>query len=140
MNLADALIPRSFDKDSQIIKQGEAADGMYFIEEGTVSVRIQQEAGGETEISVLGKGLYFGELALVTHRARAASVYAVDNVKVACKLNGGNYHIVSGLSTRRGSMLLLLYVLVPFSYLFYPCLLVRSYCGVVGRFQYLCVC
>lgn len=85
MNLADALIPRSFDKDSQIIKQGEAADGMYFIEEGTVSVRITQEAGGETEISVLGKGLYFGELALVTHRPRAASVYAVDNVKVACK-------------------------------------------------------
>lgn len=85
MNLADALIPRSFDKDAQIIKQGEAADGMYFIEEGTVSVRIQQENGGETEISVLGKGLYFGELALVTHRPRAASVYAVDNVKVACK-------------------------------------------------------
>lgn len=85
MNLADALIPKSFEAGSLIIKQGDVADGMYFIEEGTVSVRIQQEGGGETEISVLGKGLYFGELALVTHRPRAASVYAVNNVKVACK-------------------------------------------------------
>lgn len=58
---------------------------MYFIEEGSVSIRIEQE-NGEVEISVLGKGQYFGELALVTHRARAASAYAAsDNVKVACK-------------------------------------------------------
>lgn len=51
---------------------GDAADGMYFIEDGSVSIRIEQEAG-EVEISVLGKGQYFGELALVTHRPRAAS-------------------------------------------------------------------
>lgn len=84
MNLADALVPKTYEKGSRIIKQGDAADGMYFIEDGTVSIRIQQESG-ETEISVLGKGQYFGELALVTHRARAASAYAVDTVKVACK-------------------------------------------------------
>lgn len=64
---------------------GDAADGMYFIEDGSVSIRIEQE-NGEVEISVLGKGQYFGELALVTHRARAASAYAAsENVKVACK-------------------------------------------------------
>lgn len=64
---------------------GDAADGMYFIEDGSVSIRIEQE-NGEVEISVLGKGQYFGELALVTHRPRAASAYAAsDNVKVACK-------------------------------------------------------
>lgn len=57
---------------------------MYFIEDGKVSIRIQQD-GGEVEISCLEKGSYFGELALVTHRPRAASAYAVDNVKVACK-------------------------------------------------------
>jgi cAMP-dependent protein kinase regulator len=57
---------------------------MYFIEEGTVSIKIQQD-GGETEISKLEKGQYFGELALVTHRPRAASAYAQNTVKVACK-------------------------------------------------------
>lgn len=57
---------------------------MYFIEDGTVSIRIEQDLG-EVEISRLVKGSYFGELALVTHRPRAASAYAEDNVKVACK-------------------------------------------------------
>lgn len=58
---------------------------MYFIEDGTVSIRLNQD-DGEVEISRLSKGAYFGELALVTHRPRAASAYAVDDVKVACKL------------------------------------------------------
>jgi cAMP-dependent protein kinase regulator len=57
---------------------------MYFIEDGTVSIKIQQDAG-ETEISKLEKGQYFGELALVTHRPRAASAYAQNTVKVACE-------------------------------------------------------
>lgn len=64
---------------------GDAADGMYFVEDGTVSIRMEQ-AGGETFISDLVKGQYFGELALVTHRPRAASAYAASEVKVACKL------------------------------------------------------
>jgi cAMP-dependent protein kinase regulator len=57
---------------------------MYFIEDGTVSIKINQDRG-EVEISKLVKGEYFGELALVTHRPRAASAYAQDTVKVACK-------------------------------------------------------
>lgn len=58
---------------------------MYFIEEGTVVIKMDQD-GAEIEISKLGKGAYFGELALVTHRPRAASVYAAsEDVKVACK-------------------------------------------------------
>ncbi|EDV37986.1 uncharacterized protein Dana_GF13729, isoform A [Drosophila ananassae] len=83
MNLADALVSKSYDNGARIIKQGDAADGMYFIEEGTVSVRMDQE-DAEVEISQLGKGQYFGELALVTHRPRAASVYATGGpVKLA---------------------------------------------------------
>lgn len=63
---------------------GEVADGMYFIEGGKISIQISQD-GGEVEISQLGTGQYFGELALVTHRPRAASAYALENCKVACK-------------------------------------------------------
>lgn len=63
---------------------GEVADGMYFIEDGKISIQISQD-GGEIEISQLGTGQYFGELALVTHRPRAASAYALENCKVACK-------------------------------------------------------
>lgn len=82
MNLADALVPKLYGPGELIIKQGDAADGMYFIEEGQVSIKMHQ-VNGETEISKLEKGQYFGELALVTHRPRAASAYAQDNVKIA---------------------------------------------------------
>ncbi|KAF4524294.1 hypothetical protein B566_EDAN005350 [Ephemera danica] len=69
MNLADALVPRSYADGEMIIQQGDAADGMYFIEAG--------------EVSRVGKGGYFGELALVTHKPRAATAYAVNCVKLA---------------------------------------------------------
>lgn len=107
MNLADALVSKHFSNNERIIKQGrenelthqkrlnlytiilftilgDVADGMYFIEDGNVVVKMDQD-GKEIEISRLGKGQYFGELALVTHRPRAASVYADGDVKVACK-------------------------------------------------------
>lgn len=86
---------------------GDAADGMYFIEEGTVSVRMDQE-DTEIEISKLGKGQYFGELALVTHRPRAASVYATEGtVKLACKSSSDSATLTS--KTFQPIYLLLLY-------------------------------
>lgn len=36
-------------------------------------------------IAFIGKGGYFGELALVTHRPRAASAYSDGTSKIACK-------------------------------------------------------
>lgn len=36
---------------------------------------------GEVDIAKCSRGQYFGELALVTNKPRAASAYAVDNVK-----------------------------------------------------------
>lgn len=83
MNLADALIPKTFEHDTRIIKQGDVADGMYFVEEGTVRITIIADNGQEVEIKKVDKGGYFGELALVTHKPRAASVYAHDKVKLA---------------------------------------------------------
>lgn len=83
LNLADALVSKTYSKDQTIIKQGDAADGMYFIEEGTVEVKLEQEDGKETTLSILSQGAYFGELALVTHRPRAATVIARDEVTVA---------------------------------------------------------
>ncbi|KAK7575638.1 hypothetical protein V9T40_011924 [Parthenolecanium corni] len=83
MNLADALIPRSYKDGECIIKQGEAADGMYFIEDGTVRICILDEANKEVEIKKIEKSGYFGELALVTHKPRAASAYACGDVKLA---------------------------------------------------------
>lgn len=84
MNLADALVPKTYSDGELIIKQGDAADGMYFVEDGEIKITVLDN-GKEVEINRIVKGGYFGELALVTHRPRAASAFAVGDVKLACK-------------------------------------------------------
>lgn len=83
MNVADALNPRSFESGTCVIRQGDAADGMYFVEAGTVRITVVGENGVEVEVNQVTKGSYFGELALVTHRPRAASAYCVGPVRLA---------------------------------------------------------
>ncbi|GIY11183.1 hypothetical protein CDAR_618831 [Caerostris darwini] len=87
MNLCDALMPKAYPDGELIIKQGDEADGMYFIEDGNVKITMIKETEDnkevEMEVTTLTKGQYFGELALVTQKPRAASAYAVGNVKLA---------------------------------------------------------
>jgi len=83
MNLADALAPKQFGDGERIIKQGDTADGMYFVEEGIVKITKLGDNGKEVEINRVDSGGYLGELALVTHKPRAASAYAVGHVKLA---------------------------------------------------------
>lgn len=87
MNLCDALMPKPYTDGDLIIKQGDDADGMYFIEDGAVKITMIKETEDnkevEMEVITLTKGQYFGELALVTQKPRAASAYAVGNVKLA---------------------------------------------------------
>lgn len=83
MNLADALVPRSFGEGEIIIKEGDAADGMYFVEGGELIVFKTGENGEEKEINRITNGGYFGELALLTKKPRAATVKAVGPAKCA---------------------------------------------------------
>jgi len=47
MNLADALMSRTFNDGVVIIKQGDAADGMYFVEDGECKVVKTDATGGD---------------------------------------------------------------------------------------------
>jgi cAMP-dependent protein kinase regulator len=78
MSIADALYSKSFKKDDVIIKQGDTANCMYFLEEGTV--RFYRKQNEETkEVKICNKGDYFGELALLTKKPRAATAIANGN-------------------------------------------------------------
>lgn len=87
MNVADALFSKTFEAGEIIIRQGDSADCMYFIEEGEVKITVKNKetspTGEEVEVKRCTKGMYFGELALVTHKPRAATVYAVEKTRVA---------------------------------------------------------
>ncbi|XP_022245825.1 cAMP-dependent protein kinase type II regulatory subunit-like isoform X2 [Limulus polyphemus] len=83
MNLCDALMPKTYQDGELIIRQGDVADGMYFVEEGMVRIVMQSDSDEEKELLRLTKGQYFGELALVTHKPRAASAFAIGSVRLA---------------------------------------------------------
>lgn len=69
-------------QDSQVIvRQGEAGDCMYVIQEGRVAV-IQERDGREVPLAVLGKGDFFGEMALFDREMRSSTVRALGEVRV----------------------------------------------------------
>ncbi|KAK1158679.1 cAMP-dependent protein kinase type II-alpha regulatory subunit-like [Acipenser oxyrinchus oxyrinchus] len=67
--------------------QGDKADCFYIVESGEVRIMMKsktkadQQDNAEVEIARCTHGQYFGELALVTNKPRAASAYAVGGVK-----------------------------------------------------------
>ncbi|XP_051551217.1 protein kinase, cAMP-dependent, regulatory, type II, alpha, B [Myxocyprinus asiaticus] len=82
MKIVDVLGMKSFKNGDQIIRQGDEADCFYIVESGEVKImmrsktRAGQRSNEEVEIARCTRGQYFGELALVTNKPRAASVYA----------------------------------------------------------------
>jgi len=88
MNLADALVSTPYKAGEVIIKQGEEAEAFFIIEKGTCEVKIldtfsSQHTNEEVKVTELDRGKYFGELALIYKKPRAASVYASSDVSCA---------------------------------------------------------
>jgi putative oxidoreductase len=61
-----------------VVKQGELPKHFYVVISGKLKVYRETLEGIRTDLSVLGPGTYFGEVALVTGTPRTASVEAVE--------------------------------------------------------------
>ena len=70
-----------FGKGEIIIRQGDPTGYLYIIMDGNVDVRTTNDAGEQLHISMLGKGDFFGEIALFSARKSAFTVEAVEDVK-----------------------------------------------------------
>ncbi|XP_027858075.1 mitochondrial carnitine/acylcarnitine carrier protein isoform X3 [Xiphophorus couchianus] len=87
MKIVDVLGARTFSNGDRIIAQGDKADCFYIVESGEVKILIKtktkagKQDNTEVEVARCSRGQYFGELALVTNKPRAASVYAVGETK-----------------------------------------------------------
>ena len=74
--LQPLLVRRRFTPGELVIRVGEAADAMYFLLEGRVSVLMSRDTGEPQRLNTLSPGMAFGELALVTRARRSADVRA----------------------------------------------------------------
>lgn len=83
--IASSLEPRSASRGEAIIRQGDPADGMYFLIEGECDVMI-----GDKPIR-LKDGDFFGEMALLSSRPRSASIIARGFTRLL-KLRVDHFH------------------------------------------------
>ncbi|XP_075883535.1 cAMP-dependent protein kinase type II-beta regulatory subunit [Nelusetta ayraudi] len=87
MKVVDVISSRTYSDSQQIIAQGDLADCFYIVESGQVRITMKrsrtkkEQEEEEVDIAMCSRGQYFGELALVTNKPRAASAYAVGSVK-----------------------------------------------------------
>eukprot|EP01095_Lingulamoeba_sp_RSL-Kostka_P006804 TRINITY_DN2154_c0_g1_i3.p1 TRINITY_DN2154_c0_g1~~TRINITY_DN2154_c0_g1_i3.p1 ORF type:complete len:148 (+),score=64.67 TRINITY_DN2154_c0_g1_i3:397-840(+) len=97
LTVADALEPIEFNDGQVIVQQGDPGDTFYIIVEGEARVeQIQGEDGSEPqEVARLKSSDYFGEIALLTNRPRAATVISVGNIKCV-KLDRDRFNRVLG--------------------------------------------
>lgn len=65
-------------KGQTVVREGDPGDALYVIVSG--SLRVVTRAGGkELELAVLGEGEFFGEGALITGKARTATIIANED-------------------------------------------------------------
>jgi len=96
MTVADALESVSFEPGKTVVKQGEPGDEFYIIVEGSAIVT-QNIDNAEVKVGELEKSDYFGEIALLLDRPRAATVTVGPQGLLKCvKLDRARFERVLG--------------------------------------------
>ncbi|XP_053111335.1 cAMP-dependent protein kinase type II-beta regulatory subunit isoform X1 [Hemicordylus capensis] len=87
LKVVDVIGTKIYKDGEQIIAQGDMADCFFIVESGEVRITMKRkskkdiEENEAVEIARYTRGQYFGELALVTNKPRAASAFALGAVK-----------------------------------------------------------
>lgn len=96
LTVADALEPATFETGQEVVKQGEPGDDFFIILEGSATVLQKVKESDEyTQVGILGQSDYFGEIALLLDRPRAATVVARSVLKCV-KLDRSRFERVLG--------------------------------------------
>ncbi|CAL8076015.1 unnamed protein product [Calicophoron daubneyi] len=96
LTVADALEPVRFEDGEVVVRQGEPGDDFFIITEGTAKVLQQPSESVEpVEVGKLRPSDYFGEIALLLDRPRAATVVAQGPLRCV-KLDRKRFERVMG--------------------------------------------
>lgn len=76
--LADRLVPRRFSSGQIIFHLGDPGGLLYIITEGKVKISHSTPDGQEALLAIMGRGQFFGELALLDETPRSATAEAIE--------------------------------------------------------------
>jgi CRP-like cAMP-binding protein len=80
--VARLLHERSYEAREVVFREGDPGAGMYVVTRGEVSIVMRLPDGTEREITRLGKGQFFGEMALLESAPRSASAVATEQTEL----------------------------------------------------------
>ena len=66
-----------------MFRAGDAGDAMYLIERGKVRIYVQATDGHEVTLTDLGRGDFFGEMALLDGQRRSANAVVAEDARLA---------------------------------------------------------
>jgi len=71
-----------YQKDQTVFSQGEAADAVFYIQQGKIKITVVSGQGKEAVVAILGTGDFFGEGCLVGQSLRMATVTAMMDCEI----------------------------------------------------------
>ena len=79
--MTSGSLGKVYEAGDLIIRQGEAGDCMFVIQEGQVEVFAERD-GKDVRLAVRGEGDIVGEMAVLEHEVRSASVRALGRARL----------------------------------------------------------
>jgi CRP-like cAMP-binding protein len=78
--VSDIIFERTYDIDESIFEEGQPGAAMFLILDGKVAIEICRETS-TTQLAVLEKGAFFGEMALLDDTPRSANARALERTR-----------------------------------------------------------
>ncbi len=96
----------SYNADDVIFEQESVGDKMYIIHNGQVEVRVKDHAGMLNSVLIMGEGQIFGEMALLDHGTRSASVRALRSGATVYTIPGEDFRTLCQQDTALGYVMM----------------------------------
>ena len=81
--IGNRKMSREYRHRETIFRQGDAADAMYYIEDGNVKLSVASKQGKKAVIAILRQGDFFGERCLVRQSLRMSTATAIHQSTIA---------------------------------------------------------
>ena len=74
----------AFSRKQKIFSQGDAADSVFYVQQGKVRLSVVSKIGKEASLGILGEGDFFGEGGLAGQALRMGSATAMTDCEMLC--------------------------------------------------------